>query len=131
MSALLLSSSRHLVPARPTCFIQAKVREQHGPQVTAFNRVIDGERVLSKGDKVYMATKPSFAGKAVHFLVGQVSIAVFLLVLTLFLDAKSSMAAGMYQLAALSYTTQEGMTCAQGQYAIHVAPATACRRPHG
>lgn len=67
--------------------MQAKVREQHGPQVTCFNRVIDGERVLSKGDAMHMATKPSFAGRAVYFLVGQVSNATVQQLRSLFLTS--------------------------------------------
>ena len=54
--------------------MQAKVREQHGAQVTAFDQVVDGERILRKGDAVHMATKPIFAGRALRFLVGQASL---------------------------------------------------------
>ena len=52
------------------------MREQLGAQVTAFEQVIDGERVLRKGDALHMATKPIFAGRALHFLVGQVSTSI-------------------------------------------------------
>ena len=54
--------------------MQDKVREQHGAQVTAFDQVVDGERMLCKGDAVHMATKPIFAGRALRFLVGQASL---------------------------------------------------------
>ena len=52
--------------------MQAKVRQQFGGLVTAFDRVADGTRTLQKGDALRMSTKPILAGRAVNFLVGQV-----------------------------------------------------------
>ena len=53
--------------------LQAKVREQLGAQVTAFDSVVDGQQTLHSGDVLRLATKPVLVGRALHFIVGEVS----------------------------------------------------------
>lgn len=42
---------------------------------TAFNTVVDGQRTLQSGDALRLATKPVLVGRALYFVVGQVSAA--------------------------------------------------------
>ena len=53
--------------------LQEKVREQLGPQVTAFHNVLNGKQTLQSGDVLRLATKPVLIGKALFFIVGQVT----------------------------------------------------------
>ena len=52
--------------------VQEKVREQLGPQVTAFHSILDGKQTLHSGDVLRLATKPVLIGQALFFIVGQV-----------------------------------------------------------
>jgi len=56
--------------------VQEKVRAQFGAQVTAFDSVEDGQQTLHNGDVLRLATKPVVVGRALHFIVGQVSICI-------------------------------------------------------
>ncbi len=58
--------------------VQEKVRAQLGAQVTAFDSVEDGQQTLHNGDVLRLATKPVVVGRALHFIVGQVSMCIFL-----------------------------------------------------
>ena len=40
---------------------------------TAFNTVVDGQRTLQSGDALRLTTKPVLVGRALYFVVGQVS----------------------------------------------------------
>ena len=44
-----------------------------GAGLTAFDSVDDGHRTLHSGDVLRLATKPVVVGRALHFIVGQVS----------------------------------------------------------
>lgn len=49
------------------------MREKMGGNVTTFSSVSDGQRTLQSGDVLRLATKPVLVGRALHFVVGQVS----------------------------------------------------------
>lgn len=46
-----------------------------GANVTAFTTVVDGQHTLQSGDALRLATKPVVVGRALYFVVGQVSAA--------------------------------------------------------
>ena len=46
-----------------------------GGNVTAFSTVVDGQHTLRSGDALRLATKPVAVGRALYFVVGQVSTA--------------------------------------------------------
>lgn len=41
--------------------------------MTAFDKVVDGQQTLHSGDVLRLATKPVLVGRALHFIVGEVS----------------------------------------------------------
>ena len=46
-----------------------------GGNVTAFSTVVDGQYTLHSGDVLRLTTKPVVTGRALYFVVGQVSAA--------------------------------------------------------
>ena len=63
---LLLMRAHHVGHA------QAALRGARGEEVTAFERMEDGGRAISKGDVVRLAVKPAVVGAVLHFSVPQV-----------------------------------------------------------
>lgn len=55
---------------------QAAVRSRLGEGTTAFERISDGHRVVSRGDVVRMGAKPALVGRVVYFLVPQVGVSL-------------------------------------------------------
>ena len=53
--------------------MQEAVRDKMGGNVTTFSSVSDGQHTLQTGDVLRLATKPVLVGRALHFVVGQVS----------------------------------------------------------
>lgn len=52
--------------------VQAGVRTKLGESTTAFERISDGQRQLSKGDVVRINAKPIVVARVLHFTVAQV-----------------------------------------------------------
>ena len=52
--------------------MQAALRRARGEEATAFERMEDGARSVSKGDVVRLAVKPAVVGAVLHFSVPQV-----------------------------------------------------------
>ena len=53
---------------------QAALRARLGEGTTAFERISDGHRVLSRGDVVRLSAKPALVGRVVCFIVPQVGV---------------------------------------------------------
>lgn len=59
--------------------MQEQVRQQLGPQQTAFHSVLDGKQTLRTGEVLRLATKPVLVGRALYFTVGQVNVSYLFL----------------------------------------------------
>jgi hypothetical protein len=53
--------------------LQAALRGKVGEEATAFERISDGARTISRGEVVQVNAKPQMVGRVLHFSIPQVS----------------------------------------------------------
>lgn len=51
--------------------MQASLRNRLGEETTAFERISDGTRAVSRGDVVRINAKPQLVGRVLHFTIPQ------------------------------------------------------------
>ena len=59
-----------LLPFTPC--LQAALRGKVGEEATAFERISDGARTISRGEVVHVNAKPQMVGRVLHFSIPQV-----------------------------------------------------------